>query len=588
MNRNPIHAALLVAFLLTVSACQTSDSHGVAEDRPSNPLPLSAVVVNGEPGTFGYTMNVAVPTDLTTFNPYQPADSSTAEILQKLYAPLVGYNPVTREVLPQDGLAQSFELAGEKLTIRVREGLTFSDGTAITASDVAYSLKIALDPDLHSPVADMLTVSGRAPEVQVVDDTTLRLTFAADFPAAAYALSQIAVLSDGDDSDARLKARGKDMLTLKARPDSIACSGPFRVAAYERGKSITLKYNPNYWRVDAQGRRLPYLDRLVYKFGLAPEAVAEGLRTGTIDIARELPPAALSAPGAGEKFDVTDLGVGYGAWQLILNFRADRNLVDGAKATWMRNQKFREFVSRIMDREKMAADVFGGKAVPVYGPLTPAHGSWATQGITRYAYDVRLAQAARDAAGFALTERDGKMQLIDVVGRKVEFNLYHPKGEQAEALANAVMAAFAAQGVTIRPVAVDAATLLTKYLATGAFEMVLWRGEGNGPDPLSYLPVFMSNGSRHYFLVQQPGQSTDFPFQTDVNISMRTVQRKLLADERRAELVKAHKLWTENNPVIYLVADHVLVASNKRVGNIQPVLVQPYATWNAEQLFLRE
>ena len=274
MNRTrAVSLALLASLSLSFAACTTSDSHGDVEDRPSVPLPLGAVTLKGEPGVFGYTVTVAIASDLTTFNPYYQLESSTAEVLKGLYAPLVGFNPVTGEVVPQEGLAAAFEVGGNTVTIRMRDGLRFSDGSEITAEDVVYSFSVALDPDVRSPLADMLAVSGRLPEVEKVDDKTVRLTFADDFPGVGYVLSRMVVISDGDDFKTRMsKGRFEEALGAKAPPEAIACSGPFRVASYEPGKSIDLKYNPNYWRVDSQGRRLPYIDHLVFNFGLPTEA----------------------------------------------------------------------------------------------------------------------------------------------------------------------------------------------------------------------------------------------------------------------------------------------------------------------------
>ena len=62
---------------------------------------------------------------------------------------------------------------------------------------------------------------------------------------------------------------------------------------------------------------------------------------------------------------------------------------------------------------------------------------------------------------------------------------------------------------------------------------------------------------------------------------------KVLDAERQPEFSKVQKLWAESNPVVYLVANNILVASNKRLGNFQPVTVHPYATWNSEQLFFK-
>ena len=48
-----------------------------------------------------------------------------------------------------------------------------------------------------------------------------------------------------------------------AKSDDIVGSGPFMLGSYVRGEKITLKRNPNYWKKDSAGNKLPYLDEVV-------------------------------------------------------------------------------------------------------------------------------------------------------------------------------------------------------------------------------------------------------------------------------------------------------------------------------------
>src|SRR5207237_598234 len=121
----------------------------------------------------------------------------------------------------------------------------------------------------------------------------------------------------------------------------------------------------------------------------------------------------------------------------------------------------------------------------------------------------------------------------------------------------------------------------------GAFELVLWRVDGFGPDPISYLPVFMSNGAKHYYLNTPPGQEDPLVFEPQINRLMRSQQEKTLANERKPDFNKVQQVWAENNPTIYIAADHVLIGANKQLGNFQPVPMQPYATWNSDLLYFK-
>ncbi len=586
------HAALprlaVVAMLAVLMASCTTSDIPVAEQRDPVPVPPSAITVQGQPGTFGGTLTVAVPEPLATFNPYQLTDASTAEVLRQLYAPLIGFNPTTGKTLPQEGLAQSFEADGKRITIRMRDGLLFSDGSPIRAADVVYSLKVATDPDLHAPIADMLTVSGRLPEIVKVDDKTLVLEYSEPYPAIGYVLSQLPIISAGPDPDTAIeKGRFEEVLRLDTAPERIACSGPFRVGSFDKGKQISLNYNPHYWKVDSQSLRLPYLDHIVYEFGLPEGAITKRLTAGSINLAYGLDPKAFVAFGEGSGNCTTkDLGVGYGTWQLFGNLDP-KLMADRAKAGWFLNSKFREFLSRSVDRDAIVKEVFAGKAAPAYSLVTSANGSWYNDGIKKLTFDPNGALTTVSGEGFHVVEREGKPQLLDVVDRVVKFNLLYPEGPEGEGIQKIIVDRLAKAGVPVKATPVDSSRLLSQFIIPGKFELALWHMDGFGPDPISYMPALMQNGKMHWYLNTSAGASSVLTFEGDVGRLMRSQQDKKLDADRQREFNEVQKLWADNMPVAYIVANNVLIAYDKRLGNFQPVPFRPYATWNSELLFYK-
>jgi peptide/nickel transport system substrate-binding protein len=580
---------LLVATLVGCGVLGGGDAGEVdkAETREALPIPPSAITMQGQPGTFGGTLRVALPEDLTTFNPYALAPASTTEVLHLLYAPLVGFNPVTGKILPQDGLAQSFEANGRKVTIHMRQGLSFSDGTPIRADDVVFSLKVATDKDLHAPIADMLTTSGRLPEITKVDSDTVELLFTEPYPAIGYVLSQLPIISAGPDPDAAIeKGRYEEILTLDTR--TVAASGPFKVGSHEKGKSITLDYNPHYWKVDSQSKRLPYLDHVVFRFGVANDEVAKGLESGAISLAVDVAPKAFAELGEGKgQCAVKDLGVGYGTWQLFGNINI-ATAADKVKVSWLINQKFREFMSRVVDRDAIVKEVFAGKAQPAYGPVTSANQVWHNASAKKIPFDPANALSALGSE-FKVVERAGKPQLVDVVDRTVKFNMYFPKTPEGEAISQIIVDRFAKVGVPIAAQGVKPDRLLAQYLTPRNFELALFPVDGFGPDPISYMPAMMMNGSKHWFAFTESGGRplSGLDFELDIGRLMRSQQDKTLDADRQREFAEVQKIWAEQAPVTYVVAPNVLVAYDKRLGNFQPVAFRPYATWNAEQLFYK-
>lgn len=578
--------AVIAVVLSLLTACGSTP--GIeAEKRESIAIPQSALTVQGQPGTFGGTLTVAVDGELSTFNPYYGSDASTREVLSQLYAPLIGLNPVTGKILPQEGLAQSFEANGRKVTIRLRDGLSFSSGKNITADDVVYSFKVALDEDVRAPISDMLRVSGRLPDVTKVDGLTVELEFAESYPAIGYVLSQMPIVSAGPDPQGLIdKGRFEEALGIDTPPASIASSGPFVVNELQKGKQIKLKYNPNYWKVDSQSLRLPYLDYIVYRFGLADEEIVKGLETNQINLTSAIDPKRFVALGeGGATYQTVDLGVGYGTWQLFGQLDHKRS-ADKAKTGWLLNTKFREFLSRIVDRDTIVKEVFAGKAKPAFGIVTSANATWNNDAIKKFPFDATAALTGL-AGDFHVAEREGKPQLLDIVDRVVKFNLYYPKNDEAEAIQKIIVDQLAKAGVPVKAVAVEPSKLLTQYIVPGKFELVLWKMDRFGPDPISYMPALMQDGTMHLYMTTPAGTLSSLDFEVNVGRMMRAQQAKALDADRQKEFSDVQKIWSEGAPVTYIVAENVLVAHDKRLGNFQPVTTVPFATWNAELLFFK-
>lgn len=83
----------------------------------------------------------------SSLNPYKTKSEANKRLCALLYDSLFKVNE-SFEAVPS--IAESYELDGKKLTVRLRQGLSFSSGNAVTASDVAYSFTLAKSSPLYS------------------------------------------------------------------------------------------------------------------------------------------------------------------------------------------------------------------------------------------------------------------------------------------------------------------------------------------------------------------------------------------------------------------------------------------------------
>ena len=183
---------------------------------------------------------------------------------------LMRMNRQTQALEPE--LAQSWKVSkdGKQITFKLRSGISFSDGTPFSAEDVAYTVKQLMDPALHSPTGDAFRSGPGNVETKIISPTQISITFPAPVAGLDRQFDQVAILS--------AHSSKKEMAVL----------GPFMVADYKPGATVLLKRNPNYWKSDAQGRKLPYLDSI--RLDIQPNRDVEMLRfkRGEVDLINTL------------------------------------------------------------------------------------------------------------------------------------------------------------------------------------------------------------------------------------------------------------------------------------------------------------
>lgn len=139
----------------------------------------------GPEGTADDTFDIAIGIDLDTLDPAQMTTTTVQNVVDYSVETLMKLN---KEGKIEPGLATSWETSddGRALTLELREGVTFQDGTEFNAEAVKYNLDRVLDPDVQVPQrAPYTTIES----VDVVDDLTVRLNLSEPSPSLPSALS---------------------------------------------------------------------------------------------------------------------------------------------------------------------------------------------------------------------------------------------------------------------------------------------------------------------------------------------------------------------------------------------------------------
>ena len=121
-------------------------------------------------------------------------DRPSLVVSQLIHEPLVRVNHVTQAIEP--ALAASWTTLddGRRIRFALRTGARFSDGSAITADDVVFSLAAVYDPRLASPLADALTVNGAPITARAIDAQTVELTYPAPYGPGVRPLHGLPIL----------------------------------------------------------------------------------------------------------------------------------------------------------------------------------------------------------------------------------------------------------------------------------------------------------------------------------------------------------------------------------------------------------
>jgi peptide/nickel transport system substrate-binding protein len=240
--------------------------------------------LTGEVGRSGGRLVVSLRGEPKTLNPLIAADARSREVIAVMQADLVHINRATQ--LTEPALAKSWKVSpdGLEYTLVLRGGLKFSDGQPLEADDVVFTFQVYLDENVHAPQRDLLVVGGKPIAVRKVDAQTVVFHLAKTYGVGERLFDGLAILPRHLLEKPYQEGKLGQIGTLATAANQWAGLGPFRLKEYVAGQRLVLERNPYYWKSDAKGNRLPYLDELVFLF--VPNADAQVLKfqSGETDV----------------------------------------------------------------------------------------------------------------------------------------------------------------------------------------------------------------------------------------------------------------------------------------------------------------
>jgi peptide/nickel transport system substrate-binding protein len=519
-----------------------------------------------------------------TFNRLVSAQSGDELVALLTQASLVRVNRVTGELEP--ALAREWTSSPDGLTwtLKLREGVQFSDGTPFTSADVLFTFQALYDKAVASEIASGFEIDGKPITVRAPDEHTVIVTFPAPYGPGLRLLDALPILPRHKLAGALAAGTFREAWSVTTPPAEIAGLGPFVLKSYAPGQRLVFERNPHYWRHDGRGTVLPYLDEL--DVDIVPEQNAELLRleSGDADLTTsEVRPedlAVLQPLAAKGTVQLVKAGVSINADGLWFN------LTPGAGPArdrpWLQREELRKAVSYAIDRQAIVNTVYLGEATPIYGPVTPGAGDWYDANLPRTEHDAARARAL--LASIGLTDRNGDGMLEDAAGKPARFALLTQKGQTIRERAAALIQDELRQvGLTVDIVALDTGTLITHF-SRRDYDAMYFGVSTDSPDPARNLDYWLSSGSFHFWNANQSRPATTWEGQIDD--LMRRESTTLDHAQARQLFDQVQQIMAEHLPVIYLAAPTVTVAMSARVHGATPSVLPPSVLWNAEAVWV--
>ena len=528
--------------------------------------------LRSEPKSFNRIVERSVPTDL-----YSLFTGSK----------LIRVNRATQEIEAE--LAERWTTSPDNLTytLTLRDGVTWSDGTPFTSADVVFSFQAIYDPKVDSLLASSLMIDGKPLVVTAPDPKTVVIKLPQTF-GPGVAIFDNVHLAAKHKYEAALKA-GKfgEALGVQTPPADLVSIGPFKLTTYAPGQRLIFDRNPRYWKKDATGIQLPYLDQVILE--IVPDQNAElvRLQAGQLDMlqqqVRSEDIATLRPLEQQGKLKLIELGVSADPDLFFFNLRSPYWAKDPRRG-WITRKEFRQAISHAIDREAFANTVFLGAGVPVWGPMTPGNPKWFSPNVPRYGYSVERAKEI--LAGLGLTNRDADPWLEDPKGTEARFTLIAYRGNSSVERGSAIIRdALKPLGIAVDVVLLEQGALIQR-LQTGDFEAINFIQNWTNLDPAMSPDFWLSSGSAHIWNIGQSKPATDW--EKEIDDLMGIVMRSVDQAERKKAFDDIQKIFAEPLPVLYFVTPRLYMGVSTRVGGVTPSILRPQLLWNVERMTVKQ
>ncbi len=449
----------------------------------------------------GGTLTVAIQNDWVSLDPlFNSAEPNGTNMIYDQWFRWA-LDPKTNQWGPQPDLVTEWDLKETTATFKLQKGVKFTDGTPWDAKSAKWNLdrmifhpastiranlagvdtskedKAAVDK-IKENLGGPFEFSSKA--VEIVDDTTVRIALATPIGGLLAALSDASQYSNPVSPAAYNKA-GKD-----AYARNPVGTGPFKFVEWKTGSQVTLERNPDYWRKDASGGALPYLDKIVYRLIVDDSVRLLDLKSGNVQFTELIQGKDVAGIKNDSSLTLLQSETSGNNYRMIFDST-------NKSSPFFKQKKLRQAMLHAMDRDAML-QVLGFGAGVALKYLAPK-GSFAyDESLPFYAYDkAKATQLVKDAvaADPSIAGSDGKVAAtLSVINRALDKQ----QAEMIKQFADAV-------GFNVKIEILERAAWVSKLVTTpgqpgGEYDFATMRNPNTADDPDGEVRAFYySKGS---------------------------------------------------------------------------------------------
>ncbi len=409
------------------------------------------------------------------FDPHINRSSELGIPLRQVYDTLVYRDPETREFVP--GLAAEWTVSEDGLvyTFRLKDGVTFHDGTVLNAQAVAANLDRITAPETGSQLAAFLL--GPYAGYEVVDDSTLRILLSEPYSPLLDSLAQVYL---GIASPTALSQYSNNRYQFHQ-----VGTGPYEFVELVPGDRLVLRRNPNYaWGPPFYDAAVDQsIDEIEFRFFTDPPTRVLALESGTAQMMGELLPTDARTLTGNSAVQLLPQAVPGQPLQFLMNtarFPTDARAV-------------RQALIFGANRNAIADAVFQQFSPVAWGPLAAStlYYDRNVQGL--YAHDISQAQALLEAAGYTDSDNDGYR---DFAGVMLTIDVIVPPWGLLPQVAELLQDQWRTIGVRANLKPVPTIGALIEVVETGEYNLVAFNTYGL--DPVFLNDFYSSQGATNW------------------------------------------------------------------------------------------